>query len=571
VTNPIEPFLQRAHIAYFSMEIALRPDMHTYSGGLGVLAGDSARSAADLDLPMVFVSLLSRAGYVRQEIDAEGRQATGPNPWRPQQRATPLGIMTSLTIEGREVWVRPWFHRLLCPLGDGLPVLLLDTDLEQNQAVDRQITSHLYGGDEAYRLKQEIVLGIGGGRLLQALGFNIRIFHLNEGHAALLTLHLLRGVRRDGNRDAADDPARDVARVREHCVFTTHTPVEAGTDKFPYELVTRTLGNLEDYVELAELKRLAGDDRLNMTRLALNLSGYVNGVSKRHAQTTAKMFPGYDVRAITNGVHAATWTHASFARLYDAALPQWALEPEVLERADQISDEAIWAAHREAKRELLARVTDLSSVELRPDLPVIGFARRMTEYKRAGLLFEDIERLAEIARRRPFQAVFAGLAHPRDEGGRSLIAQIHRHIRQLSNTVPMVFLANYDMEIAASLVAGVDIWLNTPLPPLEASGTSGMKAALNGVLNFSVLDGWWVEGHIEGVTGWAIGDGEAGSVVHRRGADDLHRKLENVVLPLYYDDRARWIWMMKQSISKIGSYFNSTRMMRRYAAEAYLH
>jgi starch phosphorylase len=386
-----------------------------------------------------------------------------------------------------------------------------------------------------------------------------------------VALHLLRGVPRDGNGDAADDPARNVARVRERCVFTTHTPVEAGTDRFPYELVTRTLGNLEDYLELLELKRLAGDDRLNMTRLALTLSGYVNGPSKRHAQTTAKMFPGCDVRAITNGVHAATWTHASFARLYDAALPQWALEPEVLERADQISDEAIWAAHQEAKRELLARVTDLSSVELRPDLPVIGFARRMTEYKSAGLLFEDIERLAEIARRWPFQAVFAGLAHPRDEGGRSLIVQIHRHIRQLSNTVPMVFLANYDMEIAASLVAGADIWLNTPLPPLEASGTSGMKAALNGVLNFSVLDGWWVEGHIEGVTGWAIGDGEAGSVVHRSDADDLHRTLENVVLPLYYDDRARWIWLMKQSISKIGSYFNSTRMMRRYAAEAYLH
>ena len=341
--------------------------------------------------------------------------------------------------------------------------------------------------------------------------------------------------------------------------------------KFPYELVTRTLGNLEDYLELAELKRLAGDDRLNMTRLALNLSGYVNGVSKRHAQTTAKMFPGYDVRAITNGVHAATWTHASFARLYDGALPQWGLEPEVLERADQISDEAIWAAHQEAKRELLARVTDLSSVELRPDLPVIGFARRMTEYKRAGLLFEDIERLAAIARRQPFQAVFAGLAHPLDEGGQSLIAQIHHHIRQLSNTAPMVFLPNYDMEIAAGLVAGVDIWLNTPLPPLEASGTSGMKAALNGVLNFSVLDGWWVEGHIEGVTGWAIGDGKAGTAAHRHDADDLHHKLEKVVLPLYYEDRARWIWMMKQSISKIGSYFNSTRMMRRYAAEAYLH
>jgi len=567
--TPIEPFLQRTRIAYFSMEIALCPDMHTYSGGLGVLAGDSARSAADLELPMVFVSLLSRAGYIRQEIDAEGRQMAGLNPWQPEQRATPLGIMASLVIEGREVWVRPWFYRLPCPLGHCVPVLLLDTDLEQNQPADRQITHHLYGGDDAYRLKQEIVLGIGGGRLLQALGFDIRTFHLNEGHAALLTLHLLRQVRRNG--DAADDAARDVARVRERCVFTTHTPVEAGTDRFSYELVIKTLSNLHDYVEVAELKRLAGDDRLNMTRLALNLSGYINGVSKTHAQTTAKMFPGYDVRAITNGEHAATWTHAGFARLYDEALPQWARDPEVLARADQLSDEAIWAAHEEAKRDLLARVNELSSIELRPDLPVIGFARRMTEYKRAGLLFEDIERLAEIARRRPFQAVFAGLAHPRDEGGRALISQIHRHIRQLSNAVPMIYVANYDMRIAASLVSGADVWLNTPLPPLEASGTSGMKAALNGVLNFSVLDGWWVEGHIEGVTGWAIGDGKVGSALHPRDADDLYRKLDEVVLPLWYDDRARWIWMMKQSISKLGSYFNSTRMMRRYAAEAYLH
>jgi len=568
VTSPIEPFLQRTRIAYFSMEIALRPDMHTYSGGLGVLAGDSARSAADLQLPMVFVSLLSRIGYVRQEIDADGQQVTGANPWRPEQHATALGIMVSLALEGRDVWVRPWLYRLPCPLGHCVPVLLLDTDLEQNHPADRALTHHLYGGDDAYRLKQEIVLGIGGGRLLAALGFDIRTFHLNEGHAALLTLHLLRAVRRG---ETADDLARDVARVRERCVFTTHTPIEAGHDQFSYDLVTRTLTNLSAYVDMAELKRLAGDERLNMTRLALNLSGYVNGVSKTHAQTTAKMFPGYDVRAVTNGVHAPTWTHASFARLYDAALPQWGLEPEVLERADQLGDDAIWAAHEQAKRDLIARVEELTATELRPDLPVIGFARRMTPYKRAGLLFEDIERLAEIARRRPFQAVFAGLAHPRDEGGRALIAQIHRHIRQLSNVAPMVYLANYDMRIAASLVAGADVWLNTPLPPLEASGTSGMKAALNGVLNFSVLDGWWVEGHIEGVTGWAIGNGQTGNADHRRDADDLYGKLDEVVLPLWYDDRARWIGMMKQSISKLGSYFNSTRMMRRYAAEAYLH
>jgi starch phosphorylase len=570
VTNPIEPFLQRTRIAYFSMEIALQPDMHTFSGGLGVLAGDTARSAADLELPMVFVSLLTRSGYVRQEIDRGGRQMAQRNPWRPQERATPLDSMAALRIEGREVWVRPWLYREICPLGYCIPVLLLDTDIEPNSPADRQITHQLYGGDEAYRLKQEIVLGIGGGRLLQALGFDIETYHLNEGHAALLTLHLLHQIRRRRDRNGADDPAHDIARLRERCVFTTHTPVEAGTDRFGYALVEKLL-DLSDYVDTAELKQLAGDDKLNMTRLALNTSGYVNGVSKRHAQTTAHMFPGYDVRAITNGVHAPTWTHKSFARLFDQAVPQWALEPEVLERADQLPDEAIWAAHQEAKKELIARVKEMSKVELRPDLPVIGFARRMTEYKRANLLFEDVERLAEIAHRRPFQAVFAGLAHPRDEGGQGLIALIHQKIRQLSNAIPMVYLANYDMRIAANLVSGADVWLNTPLPPLEASGTSGMKAALNGVLNLSVLDGWWVEGHIEGVTGWAIGNGEADAASHKRDAEDLYRKLDEVVLPLWYDDRARWIWMMKQSISKLGSYFNSTRMMRRYASEAYLH
>lgn len=570
MTSPIEPFLQRTRIAYFSMEIALRPDMHTYSGGLGVLAGDSARSAADLELPMVFVSLLSRSGYVRQEIDAEGRQVSSSNPWRPEMLATPLGIMIALIIEDREVWVRPWFYRLPCPIGRCVPVLLLDTDLAQNDPADRQITHHLYGGGEANRLKQEIVLGIGGGRLLEAIGFNIRTFHLNEGHAALLTLHLLRQARRR-EVDPADEP-RGVAHVRDRCVFTTHTPIEAGTDKFPYDLIARTL-RIEDYVEPGELKRLAGDERLNMTRLALNLSGYINGVSKRHAQTTKKMFPGYDIRAITNGVHAATWTHASFARLYDQAFPQWALEPEALERADQLTDAAIWAAHEEAKRELLTRVRELAAVELDPELPVIGFARRMTEYKRAGLLFEDIDRLAGIAARRPFQAVFAGLAHPRDEGGRALIALVHQHMHKLASVIPMAFLPNYNMRIAANLVSGADVWLSTPLPPLEASGTSGMKAALNGVLNLSVLDGWWIEGHIEGVTGWAIGSGESDGVdapAHRHDADALYDKLAAVVLPLWYDDRSRWIRMMKQSISKVGSYFNSTRMMRRYAAEAYL-
>lgn len=565
--NPIEPFLQKTRIAYFSMEIALRPEMHTYAGGLGVLAGDTARSAADLELPMVFVSLVSRDGYVHQDIDAKGRQVTRPNPWAPDKFTDRLDAMVAVQIEGREVWIRPWLYRLVCPLGHCVPVLLLDTDLDQNSPGDRQITDHLYGGDNAYRLRQEIVLGIGGARMLQALGFNIDTYHLNEGHAALLTLHLLRYFRQPAEDVGPGESPYDHAQVRERCIFTTHTPVEAAFDKFPYSLVQRLL---DDYIEIAEIKRFAGEGDLNMTRLALRLSGRINGVSERHAETTSRIFPGYRVRAITNGVHAPTWTHASFAKLYQANFPHWAHEPEVLTRADQLADNSIWSAHQEAKRDLLTHIKEQSSVAMRLDVPLIGFARRMTQYKRPDLLFSDLDRIAVIARKRPFQVVFAGIAHPSDTQGQSLIEAINHHIRQIADTIPVAFLPNYDIQIAASLVAGVDIWLNTPLPPMEASGTSGMKAALNGVLNLSVLDGWWVEARIEGVTGWAIGDDDAGSKGHAGDADDLYRKLEQAVLPLYYDDRPRWIWMMKQAISKIGSYFNSTRMMRRYATEAYI-
>ncbi|HLZ01082.1 MAG TPA: alpha-glucan family phosphorylase [Bradyrhizobium sp.] len=565
--SSIEPFVRRTHIAYFSMEIALRPEMHTYAGGLGVLAGDTARSAADLELPIVFVSLVSRAGYVRQEIDAQGRQLTGPNPWTPEQFTEPLEAMVAVSIEGREVWIRPWLFCLTCPVGYRIPVLLLDTDLDQNSPDNRRITDHLYGGDEAYRLKQEIVLGIGGARILQALGFNIETYHLNEGHAALLTLHLLRRVREPAEDVASGESPYDYARVREYCIFTTHTPIEAAFDKFPYPLVERLLG---DYIEITEIKRFAGQDHLNMTQLALHLSGRINGVSERHAETTSHLFPGYRVRAITNGVHAPTWTHRSFANLYQSHFPHWAHEPEILTRADQLSDESVWDAHEEAKSDLLAQIKNRSATSLRLDVPLIAFARRMTQYKRPDLLFSDLDRITAIARQRAFQVVFAGIAHPNDELGRSLIETINHHIRQIANAIPVVFLPNYDIRLAASLVSGADVWLNTPQPPLEASGTSGMKAALNGVLNLSVLDGWWLEAHIEGVTGWAIGNDGGTTDKPAGGTDDLYRKLEQVVLPLYYEDRPRWIWMMKQSISKIGSYFNSARMMRRYATEAYI-
>lgn len=545
------------------MEIAVRPEMHTYSGGLGVLAGDTARSAADLNLPMVFVSLISRGGYVRQVISPNGSQIDHPNPWVPDEWATPLSAMVAVPIEGRDVWIRPWLHLLSCPLGHSIPVILLDTDLDQNQAEDRAITHRLYGGDDAHRLKQEIVLGIGGTLLLRALGFNVGVYHLNEGHAALLTFQLLRETGYPAEPTAPNKTSYDRHSVRERCVFTTHTPVEAGFDRFDYDLVSRLLG---PSAEIAELKELAGAERLNMTQLALNLSGYVNGVAQRHAETARRMFPGYQIRSITNGVHAHAWTHRAFSKLYEAKFPNWAHEPEVLATADQIPDQDVWAAHQEAKADLLTGVQAATGVQMCLDVPILGFARRMTGYKRPDLLFSDLERLRQIARSRPFQIVLAGLAHPSDGPGKRLIEGLHAHIRQMSDALPIAFLPGYDMNLAASLVSGCDIWLNTPMPPLEASGTSGMKAALNGGLNLSVLDGWWVEGCVDGVTGWSI----AGEPAGPGDGVALYGRLERDVLPLYYDDRPRWIWMMKQAISKIGPVFNSQRMMRRYAAEAYL-
>jgi len=464
------------------------------------------------------------------------------------------------------VWIRPWLYIHTCPHGHQIPILLLDTRLDQNSDDDRTLTHYLYGGDEAYRLKQEIVLGIGGIRILRALGFDLHTYHLNEGHAALLTLDLLSRWRIPPEDLAPGEPAYDMAEVRARCVFTTHTPVEAGHDRFSYELFERLLPG---FVDLDTLKHLAGDDRLNMTRLALNLSDYVNGVAGRHAQTTEHMFPGYRIHAVTNGVHVGTWTHPAFAKLYDQNFPQWQHEPEILVRALQLSEDAVGECHQSAKQDLLDLVKVSVGADLDPNIPILGFARRMTGYKRPLLLFEDPGRLTSIANQYPLQVVVSGKAHPRDHAGKEAIRGIHELSRQLRGKVTCVFLPDYDMRIAAALVSGCDLWLNTPLPPLEASGTSGMKAALNGVINLSILDGWWIEACVEGVTGWSIGydDGTASDQQH---AASLYDKLERTVLPLYYNDPVRWRWMMKQAIGNIAYYFNSQRMMRRYATEAYL-
>jgi glycogen phosphorylase len=555
------PFAPRADIAYFSMEIAIAPEIHTYAGGLGVLAGDTARSCADLELPVVFVTLASRLGYLDQSFDPSGRQVDAADPWDPARFATPLGAKVSVLVGGREIWVQAWHYPLVGGTGFEVPILLLDTNLPENAEPDRAVTDRLYGGDDRYRLTQEVVLGVGGFRLLRALGFEIRRYHLNEGHSALLTLEL---VRRYSSEDGHNgETIVDLPQIRERCIFTTHTPVEAGHDRFGYDLAGELLGSL---VDMATLKQIAGAAELNLTRLALETSGYVNGVAKRHAEVSNRMFPEYYVHSITNGIHAPSWAAPAIARLFDTCIPGWRHEPEQLAHADEIGDAPLWAAHQEAKQALIASVEQTAGIRFDPDIPLIGFARRVTGYKRPDLLFSDLDRLRALHRDRPFQVVLAGKSHPKDTHGLELVQWLQRTVRELAPSVGIAFLPNYGLAAARLLVAGCDVWLNTPLPPLEASGTSGMKAALNGVLNLGVLDGWWIEACVEGRTGWGLG----ADTVPGSDADALYRRLGETVLPLYTADRARWLWMMKQAISKIGAQFNSHRMMRRYASEAYL-
>jgi len=567
----LEEYKKEPKIAYFSMEIGLKDEIPTYSGGLGILAGDTVKSAADLCLPFVAVTLLTRKGYFRQELDGDGNQKELPAIWDPSTLMANAKETITLTIENREVHVQAWIYFVKSPGGtSSIPVIYLDTDLPVNSADDRTLTHHLYGGDNAYRMKQEMVLGIGGVRILRKLGLNIKKFHMNEGHAAFLTLELLHEYKKDIEAVWDESHIWDTETVKDLCVFTTHTPVEAGHDKFSYELYEKVFGN---YFPEKILKTLAGEKNVNMTLLGFNLSKYVNGVAKKHGQVSQSMFPGYQINAITNGVHSYTWTCESFKRIFDKYLPGWANEPEIFVRIGCIPDEEIWNAHKEAKKKLIDYVNSVSDAGMDYETLTIGFARRATAYKRADLLFSDVDRLEKIGTGK-IQIIYAGKAHPKDTPGKELIKKIFSYKKQLKDKIKIAFLQNYNMEIALNLVSGVDIWLNTPLRPLEASGTSGMKAAHNGVMNFSVLDGWWIEGHIEGFTGWAIGPApkeiEPDNNMNSVDANDLYEKLENVIVPLYYNDRKTWIRMMQNAIGKNAYYFNSHRMMRRYVTEAYI-
>ena len=548
------------------MEIALEAEIPTYSGGLGILAGDTLRSAADLGTPLVAITLAYRKGYFRQILDPAGNQFEQPQEWSPESQLPEAGPRVSVEIEGRQVWIRAWKYNITGITGEALPVYLLDTDLQENSEYDRTLTDSLYGGDQRYRLAQEIVLGLGGFQLLQKLyPGHIETFHMNEGHSALLSLGILE--RRLEQSFAGRLKQLDIDGVRNMCIFTTHTPVPAGHDQFPRSLVVQVLGR--EQVSLLDEAEAWESDALNMTFLALRFSGYVNGVAMRHGEVSRGMFPAYDVSAITNGVHAITWTSPAFSELFDSYIPGWRTDNNYLRYAISIPLPAIREAHADAKTELFAEIGRAFGVQLDPKLLTIGFARRASTYKRADLLFENPERLRKIAREvGPIQLVYGGKAHPHDEGGKNLIRRVVSGQSGVADAIRSLYVENYDMRWGRLITSGVDLWLNNPMRPQEASGTSGMKAALNGVPSFSVVDGWWAEGHIEGVTGWSIGSSEVAEDPSVEVAA-LYDKLEREIVPMFYGRPNRYTEIMRYAIALNGSFFNTQRMLLQYIANAY--
>ena len=554
--------------AFLSMEFGIDAAMPTYAGGLGVLAGDVIRAAADIELPMAGVSLLHRKGYFRQHLDSCGNQAEGPAEWSPEQLLELLPVRVMITLANQQIQVQAWRYLVRGESGFTVPVYFLDTNLAENPPWVRSLTDYLYGADAHYRLCQEVVLGFGGLTLLRAIGHKkVQAFHMNEGHSAFTSLALLE--ERLWGRGLSTATAADKEAVRQHCVFTTHTPVPAGHDGFPLHLVREVLG--EERTNFLLTTQCCTDGGLNMTRLALDFSRYVNGVSMRHEEVSQTIFANHRINAVTNGVHASTWTSSHFKQIYDRYIPEWRSDNLYLRYAIRIPVEEIWHAHQEAKKELLQLVERRTGKRLDPGLLTIGFARRAAAYKRSDLLFRDLNRLREVVKKAGgIQIIYGGKAHPTDEPGKNLIRRIFQAAAELGNDIPVVYLEEYDLSLAKYLCAGVDLWLNTPQKPHEASGTSGMKAALNGVPSLSVLDGWWIEGHIEAVTGWAVGDGWRTETDLQTEVTSLYDKLEFEILPLYYRNPDDFAGIMRSAIALNGSYFNAQRMIVQYLQNAYI-
>ena len=554
--------LSERSVAYFSMEIALHKELPTYSGGLGMLAGDTLRSAADTGAPMVAVSLAHRCGYFRQHLDGNGQQTESEVPWYPETRLPQVAATVTIMLQGRDITIRAWRFDVVGVTGHVLPVFLLDTDIEGNDPWDRKLTNHLYGGDTYYRLCQEAVLGLGGIHLLHALGMRPQVCHMNEGHAALLTIGLLEehlaGV---PLRDAKEG---DAAAIRQRCIFTTHTPVPAGHDQFGLDQMYRVLGH--ERASAIERFGCLHNGLMNMTYLALRFSRFVNGVAMQHGFVSQTMFPGYNIHSITNGVHAGTWVSPDFQALFDKQIPSWRHDNQYLRSVYGIDPATIEATHQRGQQRLFATVKERTGVQLDPDVLTLGFARRVATYKRASLLFHDAERLHRIAEQLGgLQILYAGKAHPADNAGNALIRDVFSAAGRMNDSkLRILYLENYDWDLGEQLTGGVDVWLNTPLRPYEASGTSGMKAALNGVPSLSVLDGWWIEGCAENITGWAVEDFDD-EVLE---ADALYTKLENSVAPLFANKKA-WARLRQHCIAMNGTFFNTHRMLGQYVSNAY--
>jgi starch phosphorylase len=544
-------------VAYFTMEIGLESSMPTFAGGLGMLAADIMRSAADLKVPAACISVAWEHGYLRQQIRSDGTQSYEQISWNKEQFLKKTSEVISVTIEGRDVKVGAWKYEIRS--GDHIvPVFFLDTNIVGNTPEDRAITDQLYGGDGAMRLKQEVVLGIGGVRMLRALGFSdIGTFHMNEGHAAFLTLELLK------EREFKDE------NVRPSCAFTTHTPVKAGHDVFDYALAHKVVGDMLPW----HIQKIAGADALSMTELAMNLSRFTCGVSQIHGEVSRGMFPGHRIDAITNGVHHVHWTCEEMRTLFDKTIPGWREDPSLLAaHCRDIPDQELWGAHREAKKRLVDEVNLRTSLGFDPDHLLIASARRVVPYKRPELLYTNLLRLKEVCCGR-IQIIHAGNAHPSDPFSQGVIQRMVERSKELRDCVRIAYLENYNPDLAKLLVSGADVWLNTPLRLHEASGTSGMKACLNGVINMSALDGWWVEAYGRDYeAGWRIGplaNAVEGQIHTKIDAEDLYTQLQYEVIPeYYYHDHVRWIRRMKRSIGLMG-HFNSHRCVREYLAKAW--
>ncbi|MBA2620810.1 MAG: alpha-glucan family phosphorylase [Acidobacteria bacterium] len=607
-------------VAYFCAEYGVHNSLPIYSGGLGILAGDHLKSASDMNVPLVAVGLFYRFGYFRQKIAHDGWQEekyldsfAGELALEPVFDVNGERILTSVKMRGRTVFARAWLARV-----GRISLYLLDTNVEENVETDRLITGHLYGGDAATRVVQEKILGIGGVRLLRKLNVQPSVYHLNEGHSAFLTLELAREFLIENEGASFNDA---VKAVREQCVFTTHTPVAAGNDTFAPELIESCFD--EHFIsalkiskdELIALGRTNPEDKaewFGMTPLAVRLTRSANGVSEKHGAVSRslwlKMFPEkgsadeVPISFVTNGVHAPTWIAPTFQKLYETHLgANWTeiLRDETAWRAaiEKIPDAEIWQTHRLLKRLLISFVRQkLYSAQtglhdtinenenprslLDPEVLTVGFARRVAEYKRWDLLMSDTERLLKLVNdeRRPVQFVFAGKAHPQDTSGKLVLQNLMSFGTASNWQKRAAFVEDYDQEVARYLVQGVDVWLNVPRRPLEASGTSGQKAAMNGALNFSILDGWWIEG-CNGENGFSIGntdeDGDE-KTIDAEDAASLYRVLETQIVPEFYETDAesglpsKWIRRMKNALATLTPQFSSDRMLKDYIEKIYL-